>query len=156
MIRVEVPGTGLFEFGHFVTDFSGTLSEDGILLPWVKEKLNELSEKLNVHVLTSDTFGRAREELRGINCILHILEGVQHVVQKEHYVNDLGAERVVALGNGNNDVLMLKAAKLGIAVCLKEGCSKKTIDAARIFVMSPVDAIDLLLTPKRLIATLRV
>jgi soluble P-type ATPase len=156
MIRVEIPGKGFFEFEHFVTDFSGTLSEDGILLPEVKKKLNQLSEKLNVHVLTSDTFGRAREELRGVNCILHILEGGQHVVQKEHYVNNLGAERVAALGNGNNDVLMLKAAKLGIAVCLKEGCSKQAIEAARIFIMSPIDAIDLLLTPKRLIATLRV
>jgi soluble P-type ATPase len=156
MMRVEIPGTGLFEFEHFVTDFSGTLSEDGALLPQVKDKLNELSERLNVHVLTSDTFGRAREQLKGVNCVLHILEGGQHVIQKEHYVNNLGAEGVVALGNGNNDVLMLKAAKLGIAVCLKEGCSIKAIEAANIFVLSPVDALDLLLTPKRLIATLRV
>ena len=156
MIRVEIPGKGFFEFEHFVTDFSGTLSEDGVLLPRVKEKLNELSERLNVHVLTSDTFGRAREELKGVNCVLHILEGEQHVVQKERYVNNLGAERVVALGNGNNDVLMLKAAKLGIAVCLKEGCSIKAIEAASIFVSSPVDAVDLLLNPKRLIATLRI
>jgi soluble P-type ATPase len=156
MVRVEIPGKGFFEFEYFVTDFSGTLSEDGILLPRVKEKLNELSEHLNVHVLTSDTFGRAREELRGVNCTLHILEGKEHVVQKERYVWNLGAERVVALGNGNNDVLMLKAAKLGIAVCLKEGCSIKAIEVAQVFVMSPVDAIDLLLTPKRLIATLRV
>jgi soluble P-type ATPase len=156
MIRVEIPGKGIFEFQHFVTDFSGTLSQDGILLPQVKEKLNELSEHLNVHVLTSDTFGCAREELRGVNCVLHVLEGGQHVVQKEGYVNNLGAERVVALGNGNNDVLMLKAAKLGIAVCLKEGCSVKAIEAAKIFVMSPIDAVDLLLSSKRLIATLRV
>ena len=156
MIRVEIPGKGVLEFEHFVTDFSGTLSEDGILLPGLKEKLNELSERLNVHVLTSDTFGRAREELRGVNCLLHILEGGQHVVQKERYVKDLGAERVAALGNGNNDALMLKAAELGIAVCLKEGCSTQAIESAKIFVMSPVDAIDLLLYPKRLIATLRI
>jgi soluble P-type ATPase len=156
MIRVEIPGTGLFEFEHFITDFSGTLSEDGILLPAVKDKLNELSERLNVHVLTSDTFGRAREQLKGVNCILHVLEGGQHVAQKERYVNDLGPESVAALGNGNNDELMLKAAKLGIAVCLKEGCSKKAIEASKIFVMSPIDAIDLLLSPKRLIATLRI
>jgi len=156
MIRVEIPGKGVFEFEHFVTDFSGTLSEDGILLPQMKEKLNKLSEHLNVHVLTSDTFGRAREQLKGVNCTLHVLEGKGHVVQKERYVWNLGGETVVALGNGNNDVLMLNAAKLGIAVCLKEGCSRQAVDAAKIFVLSPVDAIDLLLTPKRLIATLRV
>ena len=156
MIRVEIPGLGFFEFEHFVTDFSGTLSEDGILLSGMKEKMNELSEKLKIHVLTSDTFGRSKKELEGVNCILHILEGEGHVVQKEKYVKSLGAGKVVALGNGNNDVLMLKAARIGISVCLKEGCSKEAIEASRILVKSPIDAIDLLIFTKRLIATLRV
>ena len=156
MIRVEIPGLDCFELEHFVTDFSGTLSEDGIMLPGVKEKINELSKKLMIHVLTSDTFGRAREELEGVNCTIHVLEGDGHIFQKEKYVIDLGADKVVALGNGNNDERMLKIARLGIAVCLKEGCSSKTLEASHILVISPIDAIDLLLKPKRLIATLRV
>ena len=156
MIRIEIPGSRFLEFEHFVTDFSGTLSEDGSILPGVKDKLNELSEKLRIHVLTSDTFGRAGKELEGVNCTLHVLEGEGHVLQKERYVLDLGPDKVVALGNGNNDELMLKAAKLGIAVCLKEGCSSKAIEASQIFVTSPIDAINLLLSPKRLIATLRI
>jgi soluble P-type ATPase len=156
MIRVDIPGSGPIEFEHFVTDFSGTLSEDGMLLPGVKDKLNELSGKLKVHVLTSDTFGRARKELEGINCVVNVLEGEGHVFQKENYVTALDACRVVAVGNGKNDVLMLGAARLGIAVCLREGCSKEALYASAALVMSPVDAIDLLLSPKRLIATLRV
>ncbi len=156
MIRIEIPGSGFLEIEYFVTDFSGTLSEGGVLLPGVKDKLNELSEKIGIHVLTSDTFGRAARELEGVNCALHILEGKGHVTQKEQYVLDLGADKVVALGNGNNDALMLKAAQIGIAVCLKEGCSNKALEAAQIFVTSPLDAVDLLLFPKRLIATLRV
>jgi soluble P-type ATPase len=156
MIRVEIPGSGFLELEHFVTDFSGTLSEDGIMLTGVREKLNKLSEKITIHVLTSDTFGRAREELEGVNCVIHVLEGDGHVFQKEKYVLDLGADKVIALGNGNNDELMLRAAKLGIAVCLKEGCSTRAIESSKIFVSSPVDAIDLLLYPKRMIATLRV
>ena len=156
MMRIEIPGLGILEFEDFVTDFSGTLSEDGSLLPGVRDKLNKLSEKLRIHVLTSDTFGRAEKELEGIACTLHVLKGEGHTVQKGEYITRLGADRVVALGNGNNDALMLKAAKLGIAVCLKEGCSKRAIEAAQIFVLSPIDAIDLLLFPKRLIATLRI
>jgi len=153
---LDIPGYGLLELKHFVTDFSGTLSEDGIIMPGVKEKLNELARKLKIHVLTSDTFGRAREELRGINCIVHVLEGEDHTAQKENYVKSLGAERVAAFGNGNNDSRMLRAAKLGIVVCLGEGCSRKTFCASQIFVASPIDAIDLFLYPKRLTATLRV
>jgi soluble P-type ATPase len=156
MIRVEITGSGFLELEHFVTDFSGTLSEDGALLPEIKNKLNELSGKLKIHVLTSDTFGRAKKELEGVNCILHVLEGKGHTIQKEKYVINLGADKVVAFGNGNNDALMLRAARLGIAVCLREGCSRKAIEASQILVKSPTDAIDLLLSPKRLIATLRV
>lgn len=156
MIKIEIPGSGLVEFEHFVTDFSGTLSEDGILLPGAKEKLNELSGKVKVHVLTSDTFGRARKELEGVDCVINILEGEGHMSQKENYVIRLGTAKVVALGNGNNDVLMLRAARLGITVCLREGCSREAFDASGILVKSPIDAIDLLLSPKRLIATLRV
>jgi soluble P-type ATPase len=156
MVKVEIPGYGLLELEHFVTDFSGTLSEDGGVLPGVKEKLNELSSKLKIHVLTSDTFGRAEKELKGVNCILHVLKGGGHVFQKEKYVLDLGADKVVALGNGNNDTNMLRTAKLGICVCLKEGCSVEALTSSKIFVFSPIDAIDLLLYPKRLIATLRI
>lgn len=155
MIAVDIPGSGLAEIEHFVTDFSGTLSEDGSLLPGVKEKLNELADKVQVHVLTSDTFGRAHKELEGINCTVHILDGDDHTGQKERYVLSLGAERVAALGNGNNDARMLKAAGIGIAVCLKEGCSIEALTAAKILVVSPLDAIDLFLNPKRLSATLR-
>jgi soluble P-type ATPase len=156
VIRLEIPGSGFLELEHFVTDFSGTLSEDGALLPEIKDKLNELSGKLKIHVLTSDTFGRAKKELEGVNCTLHVLEGKGHTIQKEKYVINLGADKVVAFGNGNNDALMLMAARLGIAVCLREGCSKKAMEASQILVKSPTDAIDLLLLPKRLIATLRV
>jgi len=155
MIRLDIQGFGILELRHFVSDFSGTLAEDGVLLPGIKEKLRELSEHLAVHVITSDTFAKAREELRGVTCRIQVLEGHQHLSQKETYIASLGSDTVVALGNGNNDTGMLRAARLGICVCLKEGCSVAALTASGILVRSPIDAIDLLLNPKRLTATLR-
>lgn len=155
MIDIDIPGSVLLEIKHFVSDFSGTLSEDGVLIPGVREKLNELAEKVEVHVLTSDTFGKARKELEGVKCTVHILEGDDHTGQKERYILSLGPEKVVALGNGNNDARMLKAAGLGIAVCLREGSSVEALMSAKIFVHSPINAVELLLYPKRLVATLR-
>jgi soluble P-type ATPase len=155
MIRLDIQGFGVLELRHFVTDFSGTLAVDGRLLPGVMEKLNDLSSLLTIHVLTSDTFGRAREELSGIACRLHVLEGHHHLTQKENYVAALGADTVAALGNGNNDAGMLRAARLGICVCMDEGCAVASMNAAGILVPSPIHAMDLLLNPKRLIATLR-
>ncbi len=155
MFELDIPGFGLIKLEHLVSDFTGTLSVDGGLLPGVKKRLNEISKILTIHVLTADTFGKAKAELEGINCEVHILKGKRHDVQKEEFVRKLDAEKIIVLGNGNNDRKMLKAAKIGIAVCLEEGCSKDAIVSSDIIVKAAVDAFDLLLYPKRLKATLR-
>ncbi len=155
MIALEIPGFGALALRHCVTDFSGTLSADGQLLPGVGERLARLAALLEVHVLTADTHGRARESLAGAPAALHVLAGECHELQKQQHVARLGGESVVAIGNGNNDVAMLQAARLGIAVCGAEGCSSAALAAADILVTSPLDALDLLLRPKRLTATLR-
>ena len=155
MFELDIPGFGHVELEHLVSDFTGTLSVDGGLLPGVTERLNEIAEFLKIHILTADTFGMARAELQGVKCDIHILVGDNHDVQKERYVTDLGRERVMALGNGSNDRLMLRAARIGVAVCLKEGCAVDASSSANILVTSTPDALDLLLNPKRMKATLR-
>ena len=74
---------------------------------------------------------------------------------KREYIDDLGRESVVCIGNGRNDRAMLKAAALGIAVVQGEGASVETIIAADIVTRDIVSALGLLANPKRLIATLR-
>jgi soluble P-type ATPase len=61
----------------------------------------------------------------------------------------------VAIGNGNNDDLILKEAGLGIAVLGDEGMSVSAMRNAEILVKNISDALDLFLKPKRLTATLR-
>ena len=63
--------------------------------------------------------------------------------------------RPVCIGNGRNDRLMLKSAALGLAVVLAEGIAGETIPAADVISRSINDALDLLLNPLRLTATLR-
>ena len=67
----------------------------------------------------------------------------------------LHPEATVAVGNGNNDQLMLKESGLGIAVLQGEGMSRAAMENADIIVKDISDAFDLLLNPQRLIATLR-
>lgn len=155
MHKMEIPGFGAVRLEHLVSDFTGTLSVDGNLLPGVAERLTRIGEFLTIHILTADTFGKAKAELEGVKCQLHILEGEGHDIQKETYVRKLGPEGVVALGNGNNDRKMLKTARVGIALLLEEGCATDAMVAADILVRSTVDALDLLLNPKRMKATLR-
>ena len=155
MFKVDIPGFGSVKLEHLVSDFTGTLSVDGRILPGVRGQLNEISKFLKVHILTADTFGKASYELEGINCVIHILKGKNHDIQKEEYVKRLGAESVVAFGNGNNDRKMIKAARIGIAVSQGEGCAVDAITAADIHVTSANIGLDLLLHPQRLKATLR-
>jgi soluble P-type ATPase len=70
-------------------------------------------------------------------------------------VDELGAEHVVAIGNGANDAAMLQQAVLGIAVLGGEGLATACLTAADIVVPSIESALDLLLYPRRLVATLR-
>jgi soluble P-type ATPase len=155
MLEIDIPGFGLVRLQHLVSDFTGTLSVDGKLLPGVKERLNIIAEFMKIHVLTADTFGKARAELSGIKCEIHILTGDNHDFQKQNFVKELGTENVVSFGNGNNDRKMLKAARIGIAVTESEGCAIDALTAANIHVRSAVDGLDLLLNPKRCKATLR-
>ncbi len=156
MLKMEIPGFGVLEIGHLVSDFTGTLSADGRLLPSVWEMLNSISQVMNIHVLTADTFGTSSKALEGVECTLNVLSGDDVDVQKEKFVLGLGVDHVAAIGNGSNDRLMLKAARLGIAVTEAEGCSTAALMNSDIHVSSITDGLGLLLNPKRLKATLRV
>ena len=155
MIRIEIPGMGLIQAEHLVLDYNGTLAIDGSVIEGVKEKLNILAEKINIHVLTADTFGKAANKLKEVYCKLTVLNGDKQALQKQQFINQLGNKKVIAIGNGLNDMLMLKDAVLGIAVIQKEGASSKTLFNADIVCKSISDALDLFVNPLRLAATLR-
>jgi soluble P-type ATPase len=155
LIEIDIPGYGHLELEHLICDFSGTISVDGKIIPGLKERFKKLAQQLHIHVLTSDTHGGAEASLVNLDCDLVILRKNDHDVQKESYLRNLNGSQVVAIGNGNNDARLLKSARVGICVCLDEGCSVAAIKAADILVNSAEDALDLLLKPNRLIANLR-
>jgi P-type E1-E2 ATPase len=155
MLELEVPGFGSVKLEYLVSDFNGTLALDGNLPSQVKNKLNTLAKSLEIFILTSDEFGKAKEELKDVNCVLHVLEEHDMAAQKAEFVKKLGAEKVVAFGNGMNDKAMLKAAKLGVVISGREGCAVESLLAADLQVTSATDGLDLLLHPKRLRATLK-
>jgi soluble P-type ATPase len=156
MLEIDIPGFGFVRLEHLVSDFTGTLSVDGRLLPGVKEQLNNVARVVKLHVLTADTFGTARMALEGVECSLTLLSGEVMDMQKERYIWNLGAEHVIAIGNGNNDRKMLTAARIGVAVIEGEGCSVNALSSAGIAVRSIHDGLGLLLNPDRLKATLRI
>ena len=155
MIEIVIPGYRTLRLQHLVMDYNGTLAQDGSLLEGVRSRLDSLADQLHLHVITADTFGQAKSNLAALSCEVLILPAENQAQGKLSYIKSLGQGQVAAIGNGRNDQLMLAAAALGIAVMQEEGAAFETISAADV-VMSDIRlALDLLLYPKRLIATLR-
>lgn len=155
MIDITIPGYGELHLEHIVLDYNGTLAVDGKMLPGVFARLAALTERLDVHVVTADTFGLVKSAMAGLTATVTVLPADAQDEAKLNYVNALGAEKTVAVGNGRNDRLMVAAAALGLAVILGEGASSLTLSAADVVCTSIEEALDLLVHPLRLTATLR-
>lgn len=155
MLEIGIPGYRTLRLEHLVLDYNGTIAADGRLIDGAAGRLRALSGLLHLHVLTADTFGTARTQLASLPCDVHVLPETAQDAGKREYVEALGAQRVVSVGNGRNDRFMIEAAALGIVVVQTEGASGATLAAADVVAASILDALDLLLQPQRLVATLR-
>jgi soluble P-type ATPase len=155
MISVQIPGFGTLELTYLVLDYNGTLAVDGELLAGVEQRLTSLARQLTVHVLTADTFGKAGENLAQVPCTLTVLPQARQDEGKRDFIRNLGSANCASVGNGRNDALMLKESALGLAVMLREGISAATLAAADIVFGDILDALDILVQPLRLTATLR-
>ncbi len=155
-LTLEIPGWGTLTAKQALFDLNGTLAIDGILPGAVKDRLRLLQDLLSVYLVTADTHGTAADlakECGGLE-IARIQAG-EEAEQKGEILEKLGASQTVAFGNGANDALMLRKACLGICVMHGEGTSLQALLASDVLAASAEEALDLLLKPARLVATLR-
>ncbi len=155
MIELTIPGRGDLNIEYLVMDVNGTLALDGVLLEGVAKRIGALRDRLEIHLLTADTHGRQAVIDQLLNLEAVRIRGGREAGQKAEYVRSLGAERVVAIGQGANDSLMLREAALGICVMSYEGLATETLAAADLLMPDILSALDLFEKPLRLIASLR-
>jgi P-type E1-E2 ATPase len=155
MLSLSIPGFGDLKLEHAIFDYNGTLAISGLLLNDLADSLNALSKTLQIHIVTGDSFGNAKKELANIHCKLTILSAENQGKAKEKYLNEINPAMTVTVGNGRNDIAMLKNARLSIAVIGDEGAAKEAIEAATMVVPNIYKVFDLLNEPRKLIATLR-
>lgn len=155
MIELNIPGRGTLQLEHLVSDVNGTLAVDGVLLEGVQRSVGLLRDRLNIHLLTADTHQKQTliDFELGLKAV-RILPG-NEAAQKAAYVNRLGPEKVVAIGQGANDTQMLKLAAIGICVLSPEGSAVEALLAADLVVPDIRTAFELLEKPLRIVATLR-
>ena len=155
MIKIDIPGYRTLQIENLIMDFNGTIALDGNLIEGVNERLAKLSNVLNLFVLTADTFGLVEKSCSGLPVNIQKLRPGHEADQKKAVLENLGNNITAAIGNGANDVTMLKKACLGIVVLGQEGLCKDALTAADICVPNACIGMDLLLSPKRIMATLR-
>ena len=155
MIELDIPGKGKFQLEHLVCDVNGTLAVDGILPEGLPRALDTLRNRLSIHLLTADTHGKQVEIDRQLNLQAVRVRRGHEAEQKAEFVRQLGAEHVIAIGQGANDAAMLDAAAIGIGILSQEGIAKISLLAADIIVPDIFAALELLENPLRIVATLR-
>jgi soluble P-type ATPase len=151
-LSITIPGRSELHLEHLLLDVNGTLTDRGELIDGVSERLGRLRDALDIRLVSADTFGT-------LDAVAERLEvsAVRAATgqDKLRLLDALEGERCVVIGNGANDALVLEAAGLGVVVLGPEGTSAHALRCADVVCASGVAALDLLLDPIALSATLR-
>jgi P-type E1-E2 ATPase len=154
-MHIEIPGYMTYELKYLLLDYNGTIALDGKMNDSVKKLIREIAKELDVFVLTADTHGTAASECAGLPLTLKTFPTDSAMNSKLEILQSLDKNSCCTIGNGRNDILMCKNAALSICIMGEEGCCSKLIEHTHVTVKSIEHALELLLKPKRLIATLR-
>ena len=104
---IKIPARGTIEIKNVLFDYNGTLAVDGKLIDGVAEAINDLSFGFDFHVITADTFGSVKKELKDVNCRLIVIPEENQDQAKLDYLLKLGKELTLCVGNGRNDKLLV-------------------------------------------------
>lgn len=154
-MRLEIPGREVLVVEHLILDYNGTIALNGEVYEGVLERLAVLADSVMIHVLTADTYGSVHAQCSGAPVSVHVIGREVQDREKLSFIESLNPSLCVAIGNGRNDALMLETAVLGFAVIQEEGTSMKALASCDVAFRSIHDALDALIHPQRLIATLR-
>jgi soluble P-type ATPase len=154
MITIQRPGQEPLEIDFILIDFEGTLASDRRVHPKAKDKINLLSKRTKIYILTKEEKERVEGVLKKVKAKITYLTEGESSQKKLDLLRQLGAGRTVAIGNGVDDGLMIEEAGLGLCVIGKEGASSEVVKNADIVYTDILDALDLLLKPLRQKATL--
>ena len=154
MISIQRPGMEDLDIHFVLIDFEGTLAMDGRVHPKAKDKVNLLSKRASIYILTKSNREKVEETLRKMKAeILYVAEG-DSSQQKLNVLQRLGPHQTAVIGNGLDDGQIMEQAGLGMCVIGKEGSSAEAMAKADLVVTHVLDALDFLLKPLRQRATL--
>ena len=153
----DIPNYGKIHIKNILFDVNGTIQFDGSIPTKVKKRIKRLKNYYNIFLISADTRGNLNQIALNLE-VKSIKISPSELLEAETKNNELiklGREETVAIGNGNNDFMMLKNAILSIAILGKEGLSSNTLMNSDLVFSNCIDAINFLMDEKKVIATLR-
>lgn len=149
----QIPGQGELELNTIILDLNGTLSVGGAIVEGVGPRLARLRDVgFRTVLFTGNTRNDADEICRSLGIEWELAaDGAEKAALAQKY----NPQTCVSIGNGLIDVALTELVALGIVTLQAEGVHTRTLMVADIVVPTIVDALDLLLDPNKLIATLR-
>lgn len=149
----NLPETGELELKTLILDLNGTLTVKGLVPDGVKERLATL-KGIGYRILffTGNTRNNADKIASELDIEWVLAE---NGAAKRDQALKLDPTTCVSIGNGLIDLELMKVVKLGIVTLQAEGAHILTLFASDIVVPSILDALDMLIDPPTLVATLR-
>jgi soluble P-type ATPase len=149
----DVPGSGSVELKTIILDLNGTLSVGGTIVDGVKERLARLKAAgFNTILFTGNTRGDADSIASDLGIEWKLAKSAE---DKKKHALALDPDTCASIGNGLIDLQLMKVVKLRIATLQAEGIHVQTLLNCDVVIPTINDALDLLIDPQRLIATLR-
>ncbi|MDB5169929.1 MAG: haloacid dehalogenase [Candidatus Saccharibacteria bacterium] len=149
----NIPGRDPLTIETIILDLNGTLSVAGVIPEGVKERLQKLrSADYKIVFFTGNTRNDADELSRELGIEWRL---AADATAKKNLAAEFNAETCVSIGNGLIDLELMKTVALRIVTLQAEGVHIQTLLNSDIVMPSINDALDLLIDPQRLIATLR-
>src|SRR4030042_5105200 len=145
MISIQRPGMENLDIHFVLLDFEGALAMDGRVHPKAKDKVNLLSKRATIYIMTKSNREKVEETLRKMKVeILYVTEG-DSSQQKLSVLQRLGPHQTAVIGNGLDDARIMEQAGLGMWVIGKEGASPEAMAKGGVVVTNVLDALDFLL-----------
>jgi len=149
----NIPGQGELELKTIILDLNGTISVAGNVVEGVKERIGQLKTAgFSLVLFTGNTRNDADQLSDDLGIEWKLAKSDE---DKRDLALGLEPDRCVSIGNGLIDLELMKVVKLSIVTLQAEGVHVQTLLNSDVVVSSINDALDLLIDPQRLIATLR-
>src|SRR4030065_1800639 len=110
MIAIQGPGQKPLEIEFILIDFEGTLASDRRVHPKAKDKINLLSKRTKIYILTKGEKEVLEEILRRVKAEIFYFPEGEASQRKLDLLRQLGPTRTVAIGNGVEDAPMIEEA----------------------------------------------